>query len=213
MQLEITKLAADFLFSDNVDSSLLITFDGPDPPGGIDSGTLDDMINPAVRDPLFSYLATNFFHNSAGGTGPLLPLCTSMNQVWEFLRCENFDEGNLPEFLEFRDPLTTDPYISEDDKDPRRQISAALLRCAESGRQDKWEDAIDAVHPLPEPFPADGTLELPIGYSPFMNPTRCRSALAIPTGIMIDVGGGRMEPDAACTAPGCSYDRRRGRCQ
>jgi hypothetical protein len=45
-----------------------------------------------------------------------------------------------------------------------------------------------------------------------LNPKDCKTALAIPTGIIATLGPDRY-PDAVCSSPGCWYDSASQQCQ
>lgn len=212
VQVAIMNQAADFLFGDNLinplvfDQPVIVPMVGalPNPPsrvGGLTPLTLDNMMNPVVGDTNIKYQGFNFWHSSAGGTGQLMPLCTSMSAVWDFLRCQDFGQGNVTDFIKFDN-------IEKKDNDPRRKISDSLLKCDEPNRERKWKDAKKVQNPVPSIPPAKGGVETELTYLNKLNPASCGAM--VKTGLKVKIrnqqGQDTEKEDAVCVAPGCSYN-------
>lgn len=218
---EVKWLAAvaDRMFSDNVTSGNLfnspaLSFSpkdsfqptitsptGPNPPGGMDNHTLDNMLQLLVLDALNAYLSTNFGHTLGGGTvANGGGFCGAMNYVWHELKCANFDTSY---FMTFSELAAFDPRTRP-------------VACGEANRTAKWNAAIAAAFPVPATPAALGGMDAVVSYnSKIMLGASCLNQ-PIPTGVIIDEDGsgpGVARPDAVCSTPGCYYDSAANDCK
>ncbi len=167
---------------------------GPNPPGPpFTSAILDEVLTDLVIDPaLLSYLNKNFGHTYAGGLGPApAGLCISMNTVWNYLRCLDFDKSM---FIKLEDMPTNDP----------RTLPKACLNAA--ARTAQWNANLARAYPPPLLPAMLGGLDLKAHYNNRINRgSGCASAFPILTGVTVHKSTGDY-PDAVCSVPGCSYD-------
>lgn len=184
---------ADKLFSDNMPSPF---WSKPSPPGGIfDTKNLDRTLDHLVFDALDVFVGSNFQHNQAGGLYLWDP-CTSMQEIWDFLKCYDFQE----------DYFTTFEEIST--KDPRKYPE----QCKEKSRAGNWKTALAKAFPVPAVPAPPGGMDATITYLDLLDPKNCKSIKPIPTGLMANLLGSR-HADAVCSAPGCYYDYKKNRCK
>jgi len=165
---------------------------GPDPPGGAFTALeLDKHLNNLVRGPMNTYLGNNFNHTYGGGLGPVGGVCMSMNTVWNFLRCQDYDKDL---FISLKDMPGNDPRTLP-------------YTCPNAGaRTAKWNLNLLKAFPPPSLPAALGGMDLKEHYNNRMNNNGgCSGAFPISTGVVVKMGGGN-HPDAVCSIPGCSYD-------
>ena len=217
-------VAADVMFSDRETAPLYTSHalvaprlppatpiplgpNGPDPlvplpPNYQDA--LDDMLEDIVVEPMEEYLDTNFGHNYAGGLHPTGGVCAHMAAVWQFVKCEDFNQDLFVNDFDF--PST----------DIRAIPSVASGRVPYGGgcsnHATKISDLFLIANPPPASPPVAGGIETPptadLWYNPRMHRTggSCAAAFPIPTGITVSHGGGNYA-DAVCSVPGCYYTR------
>ncbi|MCB1651004.1 MAG: hypothetical protein KDI46_03035 [Alphaproteobacteria bacterium] len=143
-----------------------------------------------------THLANNFSHKTAGGLGGA-GACEDMADIWELLKCKNFDAIDFRTFTEL------------EGADPRTFPAA----CAEAGRAGKW--AANNVAATPASGAAGGMETLvtfmdAIKWSVGANANNCNGIEPIATGVMADRDGEDGPdvpyPDKVCSIPSCYFD-------
>jgi hypothetical protein len=156
-------------------------------------------INRLARDSLVNYVDNNFQHSPLGG---LMPdgggtNCSVMNDVWNFLRCAEYDEGS---FITLRQIVTN-----------RTDVRTRPQVCSEPNRPVKWQNANNAAFPPPAVPAARGGMDATATFLQSLDPDNCDDIRPIPTGLIVrDIISGSTAtsqyPDMVCPAAACFYD-------
>ncbi|MCB1532625.1 MAG: hypothetical protein KDJ35_07135 [Alphaproteobacteria bacterium] len=197
MMIELTALAAAqaILLGDSSGLEGIIESVGEGLLGGIIANAGGDPLELLVDPVLQNYLSENFYHSLGGGvydgTGGG-GVCDSMNVIWSFLKCNNFDEDT---FFKFSD-LAANDY---------RDLP---MQCPAGTRNADWANAIAGANP-PAATPAtNGGMDAIQTRSAMLDLT-CPEA-PIPLGVQVTGGaagdvGFDHYTDMVCSAPGCYY--------
>lgn len=150
-----------------------------------------------------NYVGSNFakqgFVSSALAAGDLAgsQLCVQMAAVWSLQKCADFD---IDDFRTYAELAAADPRTT-------------YATCPNQGeRQQRWADAIAAANPPPAVPAAAGGMDQAVTYNNWIWSGNCNAVEPVPTGVIIKLLNGDEYEDAACSVPGCSYDRRTNRC-
>ncbi len=146
----------------------------------------DALNNKFVQASLKSYLQSNFDHKFAGGLYGSGGTCAKMSQIWQFLKCKNFDENW---FLTFQELLS---------KDPRTLPTA----CTGGNRKKEWTDATKLAFPQSVGKNSLGPMDT---YNGALVGGDCKKSKIVPTGLEIKKAN-KTEKEYTCSTPGCYYD-------
>ena len=166
---------------------------GAQPPGGaISSATLGNILGIMMTASLTEFVYSNFGHDFAGGTytGALSPICNPMNFIWEFTKCQNFNDNLF---------LTLEQMASVD-------VRSVPVACNVSNRASMWTAALNASKPAPGDPGGVVAIET---HSDMFDSNTCSGVKPVPTGVRVFRGGDPIVdefPDAVCPVAGCYYD-------
>lgn len=135
----------------------------------------------ALTQGLSNYINANFDTDTTGGA-----LCVNMANIWNTLKCQDFDKDWFRTFEEMAS------------SDPRQNYKP----CNASGRTAAWNSALAAAYPAPGAAGGVDPLETHNDELYFMSGNSCDDSLHIPTGLTLEGGG----EDHVCTKPGCYSD-------
>lgn len=143
------------------------------------------LIVPALNN----YLGRNFNHTMGGGTSGIIGgPCSTMAQIWQFLKCKNFDKAD------FR---TLNQLVPSDPRTTYRP-------CIKPERTTKWQDAIDTAFPPPTTPATNGGMDRLNTYITALQES-CNRAEPMPTGVMVSLTGEAPYEEHVCLPSGCSW--------
>ncbi len=183
------------------------------------STTLDDMITDLIRKGLRKYMGNFYDPIDPRLLAPINPListiCGDMNDIWETAKCTDFDSST---FWTLGQMSANDPRASGSIFSSCNPVNA-LLNGTLIANLNVQSTLMNAATGLFSSGPT-GVVDPQNVYLPMLNPTppsgaACSTAIAIPTGLIVDPGGirGGPYPDAVCSAPSCWYDHTTGTCK